>query len=62
MKDVQEVLEKRIDGAHAEVDFKELSKRWACYSLENTEGPLLEKGLAISKALVEYHFELLGEK
>lgn len=42
------------------VDLLESSKNWACYCLENNSGDVLTAGLAISKALADYHFAIQG--
>lgn len=34
--------------------FSPLARNWACYCLDHHTGELLEKGLAIAKALAEY--------
>lgn len=61
MENVQDAIEKRISIEPKEVNFKETAKRWACYCLDKNEGVLLDKGLALAKALADYHFELTGE-
>lgn len=42
------------------VDLLDASKQWASYCLENNSGDVLTAGLAISKALADYHFAIQG--
>lgn len=58
MEQLRETLNARTQDCT--VDLLDASKQWACYCLDNNSGEVLAFGLAISKALADYHFAIQG--
>ena len=59
MNELKEVIETGIENGDQRT-FLDLSSKWANYTLRTHKDKLLDKGLAISKALAEFHCELVS--
>lgn len=62
MEELIASLENEVNSRHEKGILTEAAKKWANYVLDTHTGKLTKRGLAISKALVEYENELERRK
>ena len=58
MEQVSNAVKAKMEGSSSSDSFLRVAQVWAAWCLENNTGKLLDAGLDISKALVEYEMLL----